>query len=369
LLKVFSAAAPQLKHLDLANDANVTETDIKLPIIFGGQMPNLTSLELHSLHTNFRDFNFPSLTRFTFSTGKNISVRDLASFFERCPSLEFVQISLDYMPKPSTPPPSRRVCVPALQELRLDQTASASGLLDHLILPKCTEMMLKGQFTGATLDSYGWHAARIHPSSIDHIPVTRGITKAVAMPNSCTFSGPNGNLRFWCFDATREKFNAEFFTLFSPISVLQIKELWVGRGTDNFFGTKIRPWKQTTAGVRGAFEVLTKVEDLTIVSCETKPIFTTLQATVDGGLLLPGLKRLTIYAGFGDLDVLALIGCAKSRKELSQSLWEVTVVWKKDPGVNVKQQVESIKECVGELTQHVGLAPKMNWRVDDCDSF
>ena len=120
---------------------------------------------------------------------------------------------------------------------------------------------------------------------------------------------------------------------------------------------------------RGAFEVLTKVEDLTIVSCATKPIFTTLQATVDGKLLLPGLKRLTIYVGFGDLDVSTLIQCAIARKGLFQSLGKVTVVWKKGPGVNVKQQVESLREFVGEITQRVGRAPNLSWRGDDCDDW
>ena len=369
LLRVFSAAAaPQLKHLELANDPNITEMDIKLPVIFGGRMPNLTTLDLHGFRTNLRDFNLPSLTRFIFDTGAKILVQDLTSFFERCPSLEFVQINLQYMPKPPTAPPRRRVCVPALQELRLDQTACTTGLLDHLILPKCTEMMLKGQFTSAALDSHGYHAARIHASSIDHISVMRGITKAVAMPNSCIFSGPNGNLRFWCF-GDRGNFNAEFFTSFSPISVSQIRELWVGRGTESLYSAN-QPWIPTTAGVRGAFEVLTKVEDLTIVSCKTKPIFTTLQATVDDGrLLLPGLKRLTIYVGIGDLDVSALIQCAKARKGLLQSLGEVTIVWKKDPGVDVKQEVESLREFVGELTQRVGRTPKLNWRGNNCDSW
>ena len=169
-------------------------------------------------------------------------------------------------------------------------------------------MILKGLFmASAILDSHGYHGARIHASSIDHIPITRGITKAVAMPNSCIFSGPNGNLHFRCFEG-REIFDAKFFIEFSPISVSQIRELWVGRGTSGFQNK----WNQTTVGVRGAFEVLTKVEDLTIVGCETKLIFTTLQeATVDGGFLLPGLKRLTIYVGFEVLDVSALVQCAK----------------------------------------------------------
>jgi len=365
LLRVFSAAAPELKHLELANDPNITEMDIKLPTIFGGKMPKLEILDLHALQTNLRDFSLPSLKRFTFSTGASISVRDFTSFFERCPSLEFVKIYLEYDPCEPTAPPHRRVCLAALQELKLNQTACATGLLDHLILPKCTEMVLKGEFTGATLDSYGSHAARIHPSSIDHIAVTRGITKAVAMPNSCTFSGPNGNLNFWCYGA-RGKLNADFFTLFSPISVSRIRELWVGG--QPFLATANTPWKLTTAGVRGAFEVLAAVEDLTLVSCETKPVLTALLVKANGEVLLPGLKRFTIYVGFGELDVSALIRCIKARKEHFRQLEEVTVVWKKGPGDAVMKGVESLTEFVGELSHRVGKIPELTW-TGDSDSM
>ena len=354
LLMSFLTPAPKLKYLEIANDPNITEMDIKLPKIFGGHLPKLTSLKLFYLHTNLRDFNFPSLTRFEFNTGTKILVRDLTSFFERCPLLEVIKIDLSYTPQQPTAPPRRRACLAALQELNFDQTACTTGLLDHLTLPKCTVMMLKGQFTSATVDQYGSHAARIHPSSIDHLPVTRGITKAVAMPNSCVFSGPNGDIRFWCFEGARQNFDADFFTSFSPISTSQIRELWVGQRDQ-----RRRPWEQTTARVRGAFEVLSKVEDLTIVSCETKPFFTTLGATLDSGVLLPGLRRLTIYVGCGDLDVLTLIQCAKTRKH-SQPFGEVVVVWKKDPGGDVMQGVELLREFVGKLTQRVSKAPKLS---------
>jgi len=360
-LENFSTSGPELKVLEIANDVNHTEVDIKLPKIFGGRLPKLTSLSLHYLRSNLRDFSFPSLTRFTFETGTKISVQDLTSFFTRCPSLEFIQICLSYTPQPPAAPPRRRIRLAALQELRFDSTACAAGLLDHLILPQCTEVMLKGQFTGAALDSCGNPAARIHPSSIGHLPVTRGITKAVAMPHSCVFSGPNGTLRFWCFNDTRGSFDAEFFTSFSPISVSEIRELWVGRGTTSYFGTRDRPWKQTAAGIHGAFGVLTKVEDLTVVSCETKPFFTTLGSTVDDGIILPGLRRLTIYVGCGDLDVPALIRCAKARKEHSRPLLEVTVVWEEEPGADFVQEVESLKEFVGELIYRIGEAPKLSW--------
>lgn len=321
-------------------------------------MPKLTSLTLSYLNTNLRDFTFPSLTQFNVATG-DISVRDLTSFFGRCPLLELIRLRLSCLVHPLTHPPRRRVCLPALKELRLNQSACVTGLLDHLILPKCTEMVLKGQFSGKILDEHGEPAARIHPSSIDYLPVTRGITKAVAMPLSCTLSGPNGNLAFWCFYGTREHFDADFFTSFSPISVLQIKELWIGQESE--FGRGV-PWKQTAAGVQGAFEVLTKVEDLTIVSCETGPVFATLGATVDGGILLPRLQNLTIYVGCGDLDVPSLIQCAKARGEHFQPLKKVTVVWERGPGANVMREVESIREFVGELIHGVGETPGLVWR-------
>ena len=158
-------------------------------------MPKLTSLTLSYLNTNLRDFTFPSLTQFNVATG-DISVRDLTSFFGRCPLLELIRLRLSCLVHPLTRPPRRRVCLPALKELRLNQSACVTGLLDHLILPKCTEMVLKGQFSGKILDEHGEPAARIHPPSIDYLPVTRGITKVVAMPLSCTLSGPNGNLAF-----------------------------------------------------------------------------------------------------------------------------------------------------------------------------
>ena len=242
VLGYFSLSAPILRRLDITNDPNITEEDVKLPKVFGGQLPKLTSLELHYLRTNFRGFNFPSLTRFRFTTGTNTSVPDLKFFFERCPSLEFIQLCLDYMPQPPVAPHRKRISPTALKELRYDQGACTSGLLDHLILPNCTEVMLKGQFTGEALDQYGSPAARIYTSSIDHLPVTRVITKAVAMPNSCTFSRQNEHLRFRCFYGTRQNFGAAFFTSFSPISVSGIRELCVGQSTASRFGTGRQPW-------------------------------------------------------------------------------------------------------------------------------
>jgi hypothetical protein len=241
----------------------------------------------------------------------------------------------------------------------LDEMSCASGLLDALTLPKCTMMTLIGGFTGATVGTFGLPAARIHASSIDYLSTMRGITKAIAMPNSCVFSGPNGVLSFWS-SRIRNEFNADFFTSFSPISVLQIRDLWVGQRTERSFGAP-RLWDQTNAGVCSAFKVLTRVEELTIVSCETKPFLVTLGTTADNRILLPGLRTLTIYVACGDLDIPTLIQCAKLRKEHSLLLGEVSVVWEKDPGANVMHEVEFLKDFVGGLIQRVGDTPNMSW--------
>jgi hypothetical protein len=370
VLTQFMRPAPELKHLQIANDPNITDRDMKLPrTIFGGRLPKLTSLSLMHFRTNLRDLNLPSLTQFDFTTGTKISVRDLTSFFERCPSLELIKLYLSYESQLPTTPPQKRIRLPALKELRLDQTASASGVLDHLILPKCTEVLLKGLFTGDKFDQYGNPAARIHPSSIDHLPVMRGITKAVATPNSCVFSGPNGNLRFWCFDGARKDFDGEFFSSFSPISISEIRELWVGQRTESYSSKHRRPWKQTAARVHGAFGVLTKVEDLTIVSCEMVPFFATLGATVDGAALLLGLRRLTIYVGCGDLDISALIQCAKARLECSRPLGEVTIVFENEPGADVIREVESLRKFVGELNYRVDITPELKRRDKNGESW
>jgi hypothetical protein len=370
VLTQFTRPAPELKHLQIANDPNITDRDMKLPrTIFGGRLPKLTSLSLMHFRTNLRDLNLPSLTQFDFTTGTKISVRDLTSFFERCPSLELIKLYLSYESQLPTTPPQKRILLPALKELRLDQTASASGVLDHLILPKCTEVLLKGLFTGDKFDQYGNPAARIHPSSIDHLPVMRGITKAVATPNSCVFSGPNGNLRFWCFDGARKDFDGEFFSSFSPISISEIRELWVGQRTESYSSKHRRPWKQTAARVHGAFGVLTKVEDLTIVSCEMVPFFATLGATVDGAALLLGLRRLTIYVGCGDLDISALIQCAKARLECSRPLGEVTIVFENEPGADVIREVESLRKFVGELNYRVDITPGLKRRDKNGESW
>lgn len=355
VLEYFSGPAPALEHLEITNEPNITERSIELPQVFGGRLPKLTYLSLRCLSTDLRGFNFPSLTRFYFSTSTEIYVWNLISFFERSPLLESITISFNFTPVPSTPP-TNRARLAALKELVLDQTACTTGLLDLLTLPKCVEMRLKGRFTGEEIDQDGEHAAQFHPSSIDHLPVTRGIAKAVAMPNSCILSGPNGNLKFWCFDGTRGYFDAEFFTSFSPIYVLGIKELWVGRGDTSF---RNGPWEQNSTRVRSAFEVLTKVEDLTIFRCETEPFYATLAlgATADGGILLPELRRLTTYAGHGDVDFLALIRCAKARQEHSRPLERVTIVFNEEPGAHLVRGLELLRGFVGELIYPVGRPP------------
>jgi len=367
MLGKFSASAPELKYLEI-RDQGTGEPDTELPDIFGGRMPKLTSLSLQWFRINLHSFHLPSLTRFNFATGTNTPIQDLTSFFERCPSLEFIELFFSYLVHtPPTPPPYRRVRLAALRELRLENTACTTGLLDQLILPRCTEMILEGQFTGETNTLRGFPAAKIHPSSIDHLPVMGGITKAVVMEGSCTFSGPSGNLSFRWFQGIREHIDARFFTSFSPVSVLQIRELWIGQRTVYRFSNKRTSWKQTAAGLRGAFEVLTDVEGLTIVYCEMEPFLQALGETVDGRILLPELQRLTAYVECGDMDISALIQCTRTRKEHFRPLGEVTVVWEMDPGGGVRDEVESLREFVGELVHCVGKAPKLFWRGDECD--
>jgi len=133
------------------------------------------------------------------------------------------------------------------------------------------------------------------------------------------------------------------------------------------FSNKRTSWKQTAAGLRGAFEALTDLEGLTVVCCEMEPFLQMLGEAVDGGILLPALQKLTVYVGCGDMDVSALIECAKARKEHFRPLGEVTVVWEMDPGAGVRREVESLGGFVGELIYRVGEAPKLFWRGDECD--
>ena len=150
-------------------------------------------------------------------------------------------------------------------------------------------MMLKGGLSDRAYIRRGTPAARIHPSSIDH-PMARGITKAVVMEGSCTFSRPSGKLSIRLFQETRQDIDAHFFTLFSPISTLQIREFWIGqRTTYGPSNNHTTSWKQTATGLRRTFEVLTYVEGLTIVRCKMELFLQILGETVHGRILLPGL--------------------------------------------------------------------------------
>lgn len=360
VLKLFTKSAPELEHLDIMNHLSSTDRDMEFhDTTFGGRLPKLLSLSLHCLRTNFRAFKFPSLTRLCFATETKTSVQDLTSFFERCPLLEFIQICLFYTPQPPTPPPRQRVRLPVLKELKLDGTASTCGLLDHLILPKCTEMTLRGRFTAEEFDIHADPPAQIHPSSIDHLPVTRGITNAEAMPNSCILSGPNGRLRFRCSRGDRDNFDANFFTFFSPTPAFEIRELSVGARVE--LGNGRKAWEQTVAQVRGAFGALVKLEDLTIVNCQTEPFFAALGATTDDLVLLPALRKLTIYVGYGDLDASTLVRSAEERFERSQPLGKVTIVFDNEPEADVIPAVESLRGFVGELNHSVGETPELRW--------
>ena len=357
--------APELEDLEIDVDA---DGDAKLPsTIFDGQLPKLTRLSLHRLDTDLRGFNLPSLTWLNFSPMREISVRDLISFFEQCPLLEFIHLSLakPYPDQPPIPPPNNRVPLLELKELRFNQTACVSGLIDHLILPKCTEMMLEGRLMGEEFENHGDLAIQIHPSSVDHLPATKGIVKVVAMPTSSVLSGPNGIVRFHCSERAYETFNVGFFTSFSPISVTEVKELWVGRYHTSCYDDFSKAWKTADGGIHGAFEVLMGVEDLTIVNCETKPFFSTLGATVDDGtILLPRLRRLTAYVEHHrDIDIQALVQCVKARKEHSLSLGEVVIIFGEEPGADLVKGVELVREFVGKLIYRVGEAPRLHWAI------
>jgi len=107
--------------------------------------------------------------------------------------------------------------------------------------------------------------------------------------------------------------------------------------------------------------VLLKVENLTLVTCQTEPFLTTLGMPVDDGVLLPRLRKPTVPVGSGDLDVPALIQCVKARKEHSRPLGGVTVVLEKEQGTGLTEGLESLREFVGELDYCAGEIPKSFW--------
>ena len=182
------------------------------------------------------------------------------------------------------------------------------------------------------------------------------------MPNSCILSGPNGRLRFRCTRGDRDNFDANYFSFFSPTPASEIRELSVGARVE--LGNGRKPWEQTAACVRGAFGVLLKVEDLTIVNCKTEAFFAALGATTDDSVLLPALRKLTIYVGYGDLDVSTLVRCAEARFKHSRPLGEVTIVLEKELGAGMIPAVESLRGFVGELNYSVGEAPELKWESE-----
>ena len=135
------------------------------------------------------------------------------------------------------------------------------------------------------------------------------------------------------------------------------------------------PWRPSVTGIRGVFEFLTRVEDLTIIDCNTRPFSTALgmTAAIDagGGILLPALRRLTIYAVCGDFDIPDLIRCAKARKKHSRALEEVTIVFG-EVGVaapGLIRSVEPLREFVGEVNHRVGETSMLIWGGLDCDNW
>jgi len=112
------------------------------------------------------------------------------------------------------------------------------------------------------------------------------------------------------------------------------------------------------------FGILAKVEDLTVVSCRMGLVFSALVAAADDRVPLPRLRRLTVFLGLSGLDVPAHIQCAKTRKEHSRPLGEVTIVFE-EPKVEFVEGVELLKEFVGESMCHVGTAPKISLAEED----
>lgn len=76
-----------------------------------------------------------------------------------------------------------------------------------------------------------------------------------------------------------------------------------------------------------------------------------------------------IYVGHENLDVPALIRCAKVRKEHSRPLEEVTVVLENEPGVGFIREVESLRETVAEAKHRVCESPILIRRDVDYDEW
>ena len=76
------------------------------------------------------------------------------------------------------------------------------------------------------------------------------------------------------------------------------------------------------------------------------PFFAARGSTADGIIILPDLRRLTIYVGRGHLNIPALAQCAEARFENFRPLGEVTIVFENQPGAGValRLEMESLKE-------------------------
>lgn len=114
--------------------------------------------------------------------------------------------------------------------------------------------------------------------------------------------------------------------------------------------------------------MLTRVEDLVIINGRTGPFFSTLGQTTDNGLLLPELRKLTVYVGCRRMDHSALAQCIKARSEHFQPLGEVTIIFPKEPEDCMVNGVESVREFVEKLMWRVGEDedPKLYWAGEGC---
>jgi len=111
--------------------------------------------------------------------------------------------------------------------------------------------------------------------------------------------------------------------------------------------------------------VLTKVEDLTVLSRKMEPVFSALVAAGDDTCSPSQITEANGLHQIVCLDVPALIQCAKTRKERSQPLGEVTIVFE-EPKVKFVEGVELLGGVVGESTSRVSSAPRMSCTGEYC---
>ena len=88
-----------------------------------------------------------------------------------------------------------------------------------------------------------------------------------------------------------------------------------------------------------------------------EPIFTARNVDADNAILLPRLRRLTIYVGCGDLDVSTLIQSVKAGNEHSRAFGEVAIIFEEEPGADMIQGLEPLRQLVVELDYRVGVTP------------